>query len=206
MATPPRASLICSPPSPDGRKTAPSHVSLESTTLTSVNNTGVSAVSRLSKPVLALIAAGVGAAGIATQFLGEKEGLALSAYRDGASVWTICRGHTSTVKPGQIVSKAECERLFASDLGKAFDDIDKIVTVPMSEPQRAAVVSFCGYNLGLSKCAKSTFIKKLNAGDPTACDEILRWVFVGGQDCRDPKSNCRGIVIRREQERELCLL
>lgn len=76
----------------------------------------------------------------------------------------------------------------------------------MSPPRRAAVASFCGYNLGLAKCAKSTFIRRLNAGDPDACDEILRWVYVGGKDCRDPASNCRGIVIRREEEAALCRL
>lgn len=159
----------------------------------------------LSKAVLALVAAGAGAAAIAAQFVGEKEGLALAAYQDGASVWTICRGHTATARPGMTATPAECDRLFASDLGKAMEEVDRLVTVPMSEPQRAAVVSFCAYNLGLPKCAKSTFLRKLNAGDRDgACAEILRWVYVGGKDCRLPSSNCRGIVARREQEAQLC--
>jgi len=161
---------------------------------------------RLPAKVLALIAAGAGSAAIAAAFIGDKEGLALAAYQDGARVWTICRGHTEGVRPGQTATPAECERLFASDLGQALAEIDRIVTVPMSEPRRAAIASFCAYNLGLAKCARSTFIRRLNAGDPTACDEIERWVYVGGQDCRDPAANCRGIVTRRQQEAALCRL
>jgi lysozyme len=152
-----------------------------------------------------MIAAGAGALAIASAFVGEREGLALSAYQDGASVWTICRGHTSTVKPGMTVDKAECDRLFASDLGVAFAVVDRIVTVPISEPRRAALASFC-FNVGEPMCARSTLVRKLNSGDPNACDEFRRWTYVGGQDCRNPQSNCRGIVERREQERELCLL
>jgi lysozyme len=33
----------------------------------------------------------------------------------------------------------------------------------------------------------------------------MRWTFVGGRDCRDPKNNCRGIVVRRDHARSLCL-
>jgi len=161
---------------------------------------------RLPAKVLALIAAGASSVAIAAAFVGEKEGTALTAYQDGARVWTICTGHTAGVRPGQTATPEECARLFASDLGQVLTEIDRIVSVPMSEPRRAAVASFCGYNLGLTKCARSTFIRRLNAGDPNACDEIERWVYVGGKDCRDPASNCRGIVIRRQQEAELCRL
>jgi lysozyme len=161
---------------------------------------------RLSRAVLALVAAGAGSTAIAAAFLAEKEGLALAAYQDGAKVWTICKGHTATARPGMVATPEHCERLFASDLGQAFREIDRLVTVPMSEPRRAAIASFCGYNLGLAKCAKSTLIRRLNAGDAGACDEIPRWVYVGGKDCRDPANKCRGIVTRRQEEAALCRL
>ena len=105
--------------------------------------------SRLSKAVLALALSGVGAGAIASQFIVEKEGLALTAYQDGASVWTICRGHTAGVRPGMTASKQQCDAMTASDLGQAFAEIDRLVKVPMSDTQRAAVVSFCAYNLVL---------------------------------------------------------
>ncbi len=158
----------------------------------------------LSRSVRTLVLAGAGSAAIATAFIGEKEGNSLKSYQDGAGVWTICRGHTAGVGPNQRQTEAGCDRLFASDVGQALAEVDRIVSVPMSDPRRAAVASFCAYNLGLTKCARSTFIRRLNAGDPGACDEIMRYVYVGGQDCRDPSSNCRGIVVRREQETALC--
>ncbi len=48
----------------------------------------------LSAAVLALIAAGAPAPDILDQFLDEKEGNHTTAYRDGAGIWTICRGAT----------------------------------------------------------------------------------------------------------------
>ena len=47
--------------------------------------------------------------------------------------------------------------------------------------------------------------KKLNAGDVAgACAEFMRWTFVQGIDCKDPKNKCGGIVTRRGEERALC--
>lgn len=160
---------------------------------------------RLPKSVVTLIAAGATAAVIATSFVGTKEGLALVAYQDSVKVWTICYGHTHGVQPGQKATKEECDSLRASEVGKTLSEVDRLVTVPMSEARRAAVTSFA-YNVGTGALARSTFLQKLNAGHPKACDEILRWVFAGGKDCRDPANDCAGIVTRREQEAQLCRL
>lgn len=161
---------------------------------------------RLSKAVLSLIAAGAGATVIATQLAGENEGIRLSAYQDGARVWTICHGHTAGVKPGQRVTQAQCNAFLKSDMGHAFAALDRIVHVPMSAPQRAGLADWV-FNVGEPAAAKSTLIRKLNAGDRRgACAELSRWVIVAGKDCRKPANNCTGIVTRREQERELCLL
>lgn len=160
--------------------------------------------SRLSKAVLALVVAGAGAGAIAQQLIGEREGLALTAYQDGARVWTICRGHTEGVRPGLTATREECDRLFASDLGRFIDQVDGLVKVPLPDIRRAAVVSFC-FNVGTGACARSTFLRKLNDGHgAAACDEIPKWIHVAGKDCRDPASHCRGIVTRRTEEAELC--
>lgn len=157
---------------------------------------------------MAAIAAGASATAILSVFLEEKEGTALRAYLDGAKVWTICKGHTSGVRPGQLATPAQCESFFASDVGIAFNAIDTLVKVPLSEPARAGITSFCAYNIGPRKCGSSTFLRKLNAGNRRgACDEIPKWAFVGGFDCRTPgNKTCAGIPLRREQERELCLM
>lgn len=168
--------------------------------------------SNLSKAVLALVAAGASATVILSQFLGEEEGTAYQSYLDGAKVWTICKGHTQGVKANQTATPEQCEKFFKTDVGVSFAAIDRLVKVPMSEPQRAGVTSFCTYNNSPTNCASSTFLRKLNAGDTLgACDEMRRWTFitVNGQkfDCRTPGNKlCGGIPPRREKERELCRL
>lgn len=163
--------------------------------------------SLLSKAVLALVVAGAPASVIAAQYISEKEGLALSAYRDGAHVWTICRGHTAGVKPGDTATPEKCAAFFASDLGIAFADLDRVIKVEIPETTRAAVASWFFNNGGGKATRQSTLIAKLNGGDRVgACNEIPRWHFIGKKDCTDPANNCPGIPIRRAEERELCLL
>lgn len=159
----------------------------------------------LSRKVIALIAAGASAPMIAYQFLSEKEGVKYRAYLDSSGIPTICMGHTEGVKLGDVATPAQCEQYFSEDVKQAEIIVRQLVRVPMTEPQRAAVISFCAYNIGQGKCQTSTFIKKLNAGDKAgACAEIRRWIFDRGEDCRIRANNCYGQVIRREQEQELC--
>ena len=159
----------------------------------------------LSRKVLALVAAGASAVTIATQFLQEKEGNSLTAYRDDNGIYTACMGVTKGVKPGDRYTPDECAKMDAAAVNQAAAEVQKMVHVPLSEPERAAVISFCAYNIGPGKCANSTFLKELNAGNRTAaCAQINRWIFDGGRDCRIKGNNCYGQVIRREQETELC--
>lgn len=50
---------------------------------------------KLSAAVLGLVLAGAPASVILDQFLNEKEGNSLTAYKDGSGIWTICRGATT---------------------------------------------------------------------------------------------------------------
>ena len=62
------------------------------------------------------------------------------------------------------------------------------------------------FNLGGANFCRSTLVRRLNSGDHKgACDEILRWIYVDGKDCRITASNCYGIVRRRNEEHNLCL-
>jgi lysozyme len=163
--------------------------------------------STLSKKVLALVAAGASAVTIATQFLHEKEGDRLTAYQDGRGIWTVCMGVTAGVHKGDVFTPDQCAKMDAIAVNQAADEVNRMVRVPMSEPERAAVISFCAYNIGPGKCATSTFLRDINAGNRVAaCAQINRWIRDGDRDCRIRSNNCYGQVIRRQQETELCQL
>lgn len=169
---------------------------------------------KLSKTVMALVISGASAAVILPQFLNEKESNPTTAYKDAGGIWTICRGLTSIdgkpVNPGMQLSASQCDYLNKREETKALNWVRRNVTVPLSEPQKVAVASFCYWNIGPGKCQGSTFWRKLNGGDRKgACAEFNRWVFDGGKDCRLTKgqaNGCYGQVERRAQEEELCLL
>ena len=159
----------------------------------------------LSRKVIALIAAGATAPVIAYQFLQEREGISYHAYLDSSGIPTICVGHTEGVRMGDKATPAQCEAYFNEDVKQAELIVNRLVRVPMTQSERAAVISFCAFNIGQGKCQTSTFLRKLNAGDKAgACAEIRRWIFDRGQDCRIQGNNCYGQVTRRIQEQELC--
>lgn len=161
---------------------------------------------RLSAAVLAIIMGGGGWAAISTQFLKETEGMRLEAYQDAGGIWTICYGKTgSGITKGLKVTQAQCEKWLEQDVAEAGRVVDRMVHVPMSDTRKAAVISFGVYNIGPGALGRSTFLRKLNAGDEEGvCAELRRWIFDGGRDCRDPKNRCLGQVKRRQMEEALC--
>lgn len=61
-----------------------------------------------------------------------------------------------------------------------------------------AMVDFT-FNVGCHAFAKSTLLKKVNAGDiPGAANEFMKWTYVG-------KVQVRGLIRRRTDERNLFL-
>lgn len=144
------------------------------------------------------IGCAAGALSIATAVVSYYEGYRPSAYLDPVGIPTICYGHTATARLGQTLSRQECDTLLAGDLGSAFNAIDRRVTQELAPPTRAALASFI-YNVGEGQFARSTLLRKLNAGDMEgACNELPRWVYAGGR-------KLNGLVKRRATEQELCL-
>ncbi|HFD2992506.1 lysozyme [Klebsiella pneumoniae] len=166
---------------------------------------------KLSAAMLALIAAGASAPVLMDQFLNEKEGNSLTSYRDGAGIWTICRGATRVdgrpVRQGMKLPQAKCDQINAVERNKALAWVDQNIKVPLTPPQKVGIASFCPYNIGPGKCFPSTFYKRINAGDRKgACEAIRWWIKDGGRDCRltkGKKSGCYGQVERRDQESAL---
>lgn len=158
--------------------------------------------------MITLIVSGASAPVLLDQFLNEKEGNSLTAYRDGGGIWTVCRGATMVdgkpVVQGMKLTQSKCNQVNAIERDKALAWVERNIHAPLTEPQKAGIASFCPYNIGPGKCFPSTFYKKLNAGDRKgACAEIKRWIFDGGKDCRIRSSNCFGQIERRDQESAL---
>lgn len=124
------------------------------------------------------------------------EGLRLKAYRDVADILTIGYGHTSAagapkVFAGQTITEADAEKILMSDLAKFEARVSRLVKVPLTDNQFAALVSF-DFNTGALD--KSTLLKKLNAGHYDAVPaELMKWVNAGGK-------RVQGLVNRRSAE------
>ncbi|EGI3314113.1 lysozyme [Salmonella enterica] len=148
-----------------------------------------------------LITGGACAVAIAAAMLGGHDGLEGRRhipYRDVAGVLTVCDGHTGKdIIPGKRYTDAECDALLDKDLKRVKAQVDPLIKVSIPESERAAFYSFA-YNVGTGAFARSTLLKKLNAGDHAgACNELKRWTYAGGRQWK-------GLVTRREIEREVC--
>jgi lysozyme len=97
---------------------------------------------------------------------------------------------------GDKYTTAQCMEMLEGRLIEFYDGVLKCVRVPMSDARAAAMISFA-YNVGTGAFCSSTLVRKLNAGDPYACDELLKWNKAGG-------IVFPGLTRRRNEERELC--
>jgi lysozyme len=133
----------------------------------------------------------------------EREGLRLAAYRDTGGIWTIGYGHTSmagspTVTPTLRITAQDAEDILRKDISTAEVQVARVLTRTANENQFSAMVSFC-FNVGPTAFAKSTLLRKFNAGDiEGAANEFLRWVH-------DDGVKLEGLVKRRAMERALFL-
>jgi len=128
------------------------------------------------------------------------EGLRPTAYLDAVGVPTIGWGHTKTVTKADVgrktISQAEAQRLFDADIAEFEKAVARLVTVPLTENQRGALVSFA-YNLGAGNLGSSTLLKKLNAKDYKGAQaEFGKWNRAGGKVLA-------GLTKRRAAEAEL---
>lgn len=140
-----------------------------------------------------------GALAISGAFLvAPFEGKENKAYIDPVGIYTICYGETKNVKKGDYKTDEQCLESLAEDLVSHDKGMMKAVNVQLSDNQHAALLSFC-YNVGVSKCTKSTAFKYLNQGKyADACRELLRWNKAGGKVLR-------GLTLRREAEYKMCM-
>ncbi|WP_426313523.1 lysozyme [Methylobacterium fujisawaense] len=129
----------------------------------------------------------------------QFEGCELHAYKCPAGVLTIGYGHTgSDVTPGLVTTQQRAVELLQLDLAKFEKAVAAALKVPVTANQFAALVALA-YNIGGAAIAKSTLIKRLNAGKTQeAADQFLVWNKAGGKVLA-------GLTRRREAERALFL-
>lgn len=127
------------------------------------------------------------------------EGVKYQPYRDVIGVWTVCYGHTgSDVMLGKTYSETECRALLNKDLTAVARQINPYIRVEIPEATRGALYSFV-YNVGAGNFKTSSLLRKINQGDiHGACNQLRRWTYAGGQQWK-------GLITRREIEREVCL-
>lgn len=137
---------------------------------------------------------------ICTAIVASFEGVSTIARKDPIGIVEICYGMTNfdrPVKMGDRKTLTECKELLRADLIKYDQRVMKCVHVDVSDERRAAIVSFA-YNVGENAVCKSSFMRRLNAGDPNACDSLLAWDKAAG-------IRLRGLTRRRHAERQLCM-
>ena len=127
------------------------------------------------------------------------EGVSYIPYKDIVGVWTVCHGHTGKdIMLGKTYTEAECKALLNKDLATVARQINPYIKVDIPETTRGALYSFV-YNVGAGNFRTSTLLRKINQGDiKGACDQLRRWTYAGGKQWK-------GLMTRREIEREICL-
>lgn len=133
------------------------------------------------------------------------EGLRLEAYPDPGSAnglpITIGYGSTRTMGGaawmlGDRITEAEAAQLLRRDAAVAEAAVNRLVTVPLTQAQFDALVSFA-FNVGAGAFESSTLLRLLNAGDYAgAATQFDRWVNNDGK-------KLAGLVRRRAAEREM---
>ncbi|MGC2237213.1 MAG: lysozyme [Pyrinomonadaceae bacterium] len=143
--------------------------------------------------------------------LEQWEGFKLKVYKDSAGLPTIGVGHLlikSELTSGKIVIKGVAVKyaggltnqqvidLLAQDVAPVGQVVTKAVTVPLTQNQFDALVSFT-FNVGNAAFTGSTLLKVLNQKQyKEVPEQLLRWTRSGGKIVP-------GLVNRRENEIKL---
>lgn len=134
------------------------------------------------------------------QFIKDREGKRLTAYRDQKGVPTIGYGHTHGVKMGDVITDNQATLFLLQDLQDAENAINSHVNVTLTQNQFDALTSFV-FNIGEPHFFTSTLLKVLNQKQYlTAANEFLKWdkIHIDGRLIED-----HGLKLRRELESQL---
>jgi lysozyme len=138
----------------------------------------------------------------ATPIISDFEGRKLVAYRDIVGVLTICDGETLNVQPGDTATDAQCDEMLARRI--RYFAVKISACLPPGLPVKTMVAfTSAAYNFGVSGFCDSSMSERALAGDlHGACDALLEWDNARIKGVLRP---IRGLTIRRQKERALCL-
>ena len=123
----------------------------------------------------------------ALDLIKEFEGFRAEAYRDPVGIWTIGYGTTAMAgvgidpKPGMRISEADATEYLMRAVEKFAAQIRPKITARINDNEFGAFVSLA-YNIGPKNFARSSALRKFNAGDREgAADAMLLWNKAGGR-------------------------
>ncbi len=136
----------------------------------------------------------------------SKQGLDLICRFEGFSpIIYICPAGYPTIGYGHLITEANKEQfldgvdedealeLLRSDVGKAERAVLRLISVPLTQGQFDALVSFT-FNLGSGALQRSTLRRKVNREEHDDVPaEFMKWVWAGGR-------KLKGLVKRRAAE------
>ncbi|WP_416877983.1 glycoside hydrolase family protein [Litorimonas sp.] len=148
---------------------------------------------------------------LAVPLIGKWEGLRLTAYHDTLAkppIWTVCFGATRvygrSVRPYEVFTREECERFLSADIDKHRSGFHKCVSRETKRRRfpvtRDVAFTSLAYNIGVFATCRSTALKRLNAGNVNGACDAMTWYDKAGNVI------LRGLVRRRSEEREYCLM
>ncbi len=126
------------------------------------------------------------------------EGFSAVPYLCPAGYLTVGYGHVVKNPDAfrQPITEDEATEILVLDVEKAEKAVLRLITVPLSDGQFDALVSFT-FNLGSGALQRSTLRRKINREDHVEVPaEFLRWVWAGDR-------KLKGLIRRREAEAAL---
>lgn len=133
----------------------------------------------------------------ALKLIKQYEGCRLKAYPDpatGAAPWTVGYGATGPrIGPATVWTQVQADQDLLDRVEALGAFIDSEVKIPLTDEEKAALVSFT-YNVGRGNFDHSSLRTKLNEGDiQGAADEFHKWDLAAGKVMA-------GLVTRRSGE------